>query len=164
MFPNTDVDDTPLKPCATVDNPFTSDLAWLMHRAVRVLTEDFDAACQANGLRDMRDPLVLAVAGDGTPRTQTEIANTLGLDKSTLMSIIDRLEELKLVTRETDPANRRIRIPRTTEAGQAVLERTLKDRDDRVSQTLAGFSTDDVQELRTQLWQIAMRQAGAAAV
>lgn len=158
MFPNTDMESTPLKPCATVDDPFTSDLAWLMHRAVRVLTEDFDSACQANGLRDMRDPMVLAVAADGTARTQTDIANTLGLEKSTLMSIIDRLEEQGLLTRETDPDNRRIRLPRTTESGQALLDRILRDRDTTVNQTLAGFGADEVRQLRTFLWRIATRQ------
>lgn len=163
MFPNTDLDATPLKPCATVDDPFSGDLTWLMHRAVTTLTEDFDSACRDNGLRDMRDPLVLAVAGDGTPRTQTEIAITLGLDKSTLMGILDRLEEQGFLIRETDPANRRIRIPRTTDAGHAVLDKVQKGRDAKVSETLAGFGADDVKQLRAFLWRIATRQHPALA-
>ena len=91
---------------------------------LRVLTEAFDAACHENGLRDLRDTLVLAVAGDGTSRTQIEIANALGFDKSTLMSIIDRLVKQDYLVREVDPANRRIRITRTTETGHEVLNRT----------------------------------------
>ena len=155
MLPDVDLDTPSLKPCATVDSPFTSDLTWLMHRAVGVLTGNFDAACRDNGLHDMRDTLVLAVAGDGTPRTQIEIATTLGLDKSTLMSIIDRLEKQGYVVRDADPANRRIRIPRTTEKASAVLNRALAARDQVVDQTLAGFGEDDVRQLRTLLWKIA---------
>lgn len=106
----------------------------------------------------MRDPMVLAVAADGTARTQTEIANTLGLEKSTLMSIIDRLEEQGLLTRETDPDNRRIRLPRTTESGQVLLDKILEDRDNTVNQTLASFGADEIRQLRTFLWRIATRQ------
>lgn len=155
MIPDVDLESPALKPCATVDDPYTSDLTWLMHRAVRVLTENFDSACRDHGLRDMRDTLVLATAADGTPRTQIEIANTLGLDKSTLMSIIDRLEEQGYLVREADPANRRIRIPRTTESGEVVLARALAARDQAVEQTLSGFVDGDIGQLRTLLWKIA---------
>ncbi|QIK84072.1 MarR family winged helix-turn-helix transcriptional regulator [Sanguibacter sp. HDW7] len=158
MLPDVDLESQPLKPCAAVDDPFSSDLTWLMHRALKVLSDDFDAACRDNGLRDMRDTLVLATAADGTPRTQIEIANTLGLDKSTLMSIVDRLENEGLMVREADPSNRRIRIPRTTPEGQAVLDRALAGRDKAVSTTLATFQPDDVTALRTLLWQIATAQ------
>lgn len=155
MLPDVDLDALPIKPCAAVDDPFTSDLTWLMHRAVKVLTENFDAACQEHGLRDMRDTLVLAAAGDGSTRTQVEIATTLGLNQSTLMSIIDRLEGQGLLVREEDPTNRRIRLPRTTSLGQQVLDQALEARDRAVDQTLSGFTDGDVTKLRTLLWKIA---------
>lgn len=155
VIPEVDLDADPIKPCAAVDDPFTSDLTWLMHRAVRVLSENFDAACRQNGLRDMRDTLVLAAGGDGTPRTQIEMATTLGLDKSTLMSIIDRLEARGYMVREVDPDNRRIRIPRTTDAGQEVLAHALAGRDAAVDQTLSGYADGEVAQLRTLLWKIA---------
>lgn len=159
MLPDVDLDTPAIKPCAAVDDPFSADLTWLMHRAVKALTEDFDEACRHHGLRDMRDTLVLAVAGDGTPRTQTEIAATLGLDKTTLVSIIDRLEQRGLLVREADPANRRIRIPRTTTEGKDVLERALKSRDEVVDATLEGFAGDEIAQLRTSLWKITTASA-----
>lgn len=158
MLPDVDLEAQPLKPCAAVDDPFSSDLTWLMHRALKVLSDDFDAACRDNGLRDMRDTLVLATAADGTPRTQIEIANALGLDKSTLMSIIDRLETEGHIIREADPNNRRIRIPRTTPRGQAALDRALAARDEGVNATLSSFGEHDITALRTLLWKIATAQ------
>lgn len=158
MLPDVDLEAHPIKPCAAVDDPFTSDLTWLMHRAVKVLTENFDAACRAVGLRDMRDTLVLATAGDGTPRTQIEMATTLGLDKSTLMGIIDRLEEQGYLVREVEPSNRRVRVPRTTDAGHEVLARALTGRDRAIEETLSDFVDDDVAQLRTLLWRIATAQ------
>lgn len=155
VIPTVDLETPALQPCATVDDPFTSDLTWLMHRAVRVLTEDFDAVCVEVGLKDMRDTLVLAVCGDGTARTQVEVAATLGLDKTTLMSILDRLEQQGFLVREVNPGNRRVRIPKTTSAGRSVLEQALARRDERVADTLQSLSENDVSALRTQLWKIA---------
>ena len=149
------IDLVALKDCPLVGDPVTGDLTWLMHRAVRVLTESFDAACRTNGLRDMRDVLVLGMAGDPHARTQIEIAGSLGLDKSTLMGIIDRLEGGGLLVREADPTNRRIRIPRTTKVGRAVLERTMAERDRKVAAVLSGFEEDEVRQLRAFLWDIA---------
>nr|WP_245190272.1 MarR family transcriptional regulator [Leucobacter exalbidus] len=103
----------------------------------------------------MRDTLVLAVCGDGIDRTQIEIAETLGLDKTTLMSILDRLEKQEFLVRNTDPRNRRVRIPCTTPAGQSVLDEALSRRDERVSNTLSDFNEDEIGALRTQLWRIA---------
>lgn len=155
MIPNVDLETPALKPCATVDNPFTSDLTWLMHRAVRVLTNDFDTVCVEFGLKDMRDTLVLAVCGDGIARTQIGVSATLGLDKTTLMGILDRLEGQGFLVREINPQNRRVRIPKTTPTGQAVLERVLEERDKRVAKTLTNFDRDEIKALRTQLWRIA---------
>lgn len=155
VIPDVDLDTPAIKPCATVDDPFTSDLTWLMHRAVGVLSADFDAACRENGLRDMRDTLVLAVAGDGIARTQIEIATTLGLDKSTLVAIIDRLEKQGLLVREVDPENRRVRIPSTTPQGKEALDSALAARDRAVSRTLEPLDEGDTTRLRTLLWTIA---------
>lgn len=159
MISDVDLETPALKPCATVDDPFTSDFTWLLHRAERVLVHDFDEACRNIGLKDMRDTLVLAVAGDGIPRTQIEIAQTLGLDKTTLSAIIDRLERQGYVLRSTDPSNRRIRLPTTTAAGQDVLSRALAARDEIVAGTLSAFSGDDLDVLRTLLWRLATSKA-----
>jgi len=153
-----DLETPALKPCATVDNPFTSDLTWLAHRAERALTEEFDEACRSVGRKDMRDTLVLAVAGDGESRTQTEIAKTLGLDKTTLGAIIDRLERRELLVRTADPGNKRIRIPTTTPEGQDVLAAALAARDEAVSWSLDGMSEDELATLRTLLWRVATSQ------
>ncbi|MFB7892799.1 MarR family winged helix-turn-helix transcriptional regulator [Microbacterium sp. NPDC056044] len=155
MIPAVDLETPAIKPCAAVDDPFTSDFTWLLHRAERVLTQNFDEACRNVGLKDMRDTLVLAVAGDGETRTQIEIAQTLGLDKTTLGAIIDRLESQGYIVRSTDPSNRRIRIPTTTEHGQAILARALVARDEVVAGTLSSFTGDDLHVLRTLLWRLA---------
>lgn len=104
---------------------------------------------------DMRNTLVLAVTGDGTPRTQIEIADTLGLDKSTSISVIGRLEKQGHLVRDSDPSNQRIRIPRTTGEEHEGLNHVLAARDQTVEWTLAGFVDGEADQLRTLLWKIA---------
>ena len=58
----------------------------------------------------LRDYIVLS-AVDKTPNvTQGELGKALGLDKTTLMSQLDRLERMGLVVRRSDPRDRRARI------------------------------------------------------
>ncbi|MFC5502997.1 MarR family winged helix-turn-helix transcriptional regulator [Lysinimonas soli] len=49
--------------------------------------------------------------------TQIELAKSLGLDKTTLMSQLDKLEKAALITRRSDPHDRRRRVPEITKAG-----------------------------------------------
>ena len=51
--------------------------------------------------------------------TQKEIADRLGVEAATLVPIIDRLEELRLVQRRPDPNDRRNNLIFTTERSQA---------------------------------------------
>lgn len=71
----------------------SSDLTWLAFRAADALAAAFNQAARDAGLADLRDWLVLALIGDGTERTQLEIATHLGIDKSTLVPLLDRLEK-----------------------------------------------------------------------
>lgn len=155
VIPDVDLETPAIKPCATVDDPFTSDLTFLMHRAERVLAREFDSACREFGLKDMRDTLVLAVAADGVARTQIEIATALGLDKTTLGAIIDRLVGDGFIERTELPGNRRSKIPVTTTSGQQVLARALTRRDELVADTMGRLVGDEVAQLRTLLWKVA---------
>jgi len=61
--------------------------------------------------RKLRDYIVLSLR-DMTPNlTQVELGKTLELDKTTLMSQLDRLEPMGLVVRCSDPRDERARIP-----------------------------------------------------
>jgi DNA-binding MarR family transcriptional regulator len=59
---------------------------------------------------------------DGAQRTQLEIATHLGIDKSTLVPLLDRLERDGLIIRATSERDRRVRIPQATPAGLKVVK------------------------------------------
>ncbi len=117
-----------------------SDLTWLVFRAADALAAAFNRAARQAGLADLRDWLVLALIGDGTDRTQFEIATHLGIDKSTLVPILDRLEKAGLLARTASGHDRRVRIPRPTQPGRDVVEAVAVARDHAIDERLAAIS------------------------
>ena len=53
--------------------------------------------------------------------TQGELEKELELDKTTLMSQLDRLERMGLVVRRSDPRDRRARIPEITGGREGLM-------------------------------------------
>jgi DNA-binding MarR family transcriptional regulator len=141
--------------CSSVDSLDTADLTWLMHRAAEVLRSDFDGVAKAAGLADLRDWLVLSVVTDGIPRTQLEIARQLGIDKTTLISVLDRLEGHGYIVRSSSPTDRRVRIPAATQAGVAVFKRVTVERDAAIAARLGDVPQAEQRALRSALWAIA---------
>lgn len=105
----------------TPPEALASDLCWLLTRASQVLYAQFSAALQASGISP-RQHAVLATALTGE-HTQTDIARTVGLDKTTMMVTLDELERSGLAQRRPLATDRRARVVAVTPAGErAVLE------------------------------------------
>lgn len=155
MLPEMDPDSDAVTPCSAIDDPITADLTWLMQRATRVLSDDFDELAREQGLSDLRDCLVLSVVADGAERSQLEISRSLGIDKTTLVAILDRLVDKGLVTRELSARDRRIRIPAITEAGDRILRAVMSARDRAIDARLDALPVGEASVLRTALWRIA---------
>jgi DNA-binding MarR family transcriptional regulator len=130
------------------------DLTWLAHRAAEALKEAFNKVSRAAGLADLRDWLVLALVGDGSPRTQLEIARELGIDKTTLVAIIDRLEKDGLIVRNVSERDRRVRIPAATPRGIEVKNQVAIARDAAINERLAAIPTSDHAKFHGMLWSI----------
>jgi DNA-binding MarR family transcriptional regulator len=95
------------------------DVNWLLHRAAQRLGEAVDAEASRHGV-GMRGQLVLAALAQESGRTQLALGAALALDKTTLTTVLDKLEAAGLVRRLPDPKDRRVRIPEITEAGRAL--------------------------------------------
>lgn len=95
----------------------TSDLNWLLHRAAQRIGDALQVAAREHGI-DMRAHLVLSVLSRGYCGTQLQLGASLGLDKTTLTTVLDRLERDGFVHRRPDPTDRRVRIPEITDAGR----------------------------------------------
>jgi DNA-binding MarR family transcriptional regulator len=135
-------------------NPGTDDLTWLAHRAAEALGEAFNHVSREAGLADLRDWLVLALVSDGTQRTQLEIATQLGIDKSTLVPLLDRLEKDGLIVRTLSERDRRVRIPQATPAGVEVVSTVAVARDAAINDRLAAIPPSDRAIFHAALWSI----------
>ena len=69
-----------------------TDLTWLLHRAAQRTRAALDQVAQVQGLTGVRDWIVLSALIAGPGRTQPALGHALGLDKTTLTSLLDRLE------------------------------------------------------------------------
>ena len=141
-------------PRESTGNPGTGDLTWLAHRAAAALGEAFNKVSREAGLTDLRDWLVLVMAGDPGQRTQLEIATQLGIDKSTLVPILDRLERDGLIVRTFSERDRRVRIPRATPAGLAVASQVAIARDAAINDRLAAIPPSQRAAFHATLWSI----------
>ncbi len=152
----------PAPPPAAPGHPGVDDLTWLAHRAAEALGEAFNKASQDAGLADLRDWLVLAlISGDGTPRTQLQIATQLGIDKSTLVPLLDRLEREGLIVRTTSERDRRVRIPQATPAGIKVVKKVAIARDAAINDRLAAIPPSERASFHATLWRIVEGTASA---
>jgi DNA-binding MarR family transcriptional regulator len=139
-----------------------ADLTLLLHAAADRMVVDLDKAAIELGLNDVRDWLVLAALDDGAQRTQLELSRMICVDKTTLISVLDRLEQQQLIVRTVDPSDRRVRIPQITAAGKRVYSKFAAARDAAESQALDGIDTEQRAVLMDLLARIARRQTTRA--
>ena len=115
---------------------------------------------------------VLAQAGGSVPvwlvlislksqqvRNQRELAEAVGIREATLTHHLNSMDELGLITRRRDPANRRVHLVELTEAGEAAFLR-LRGAATAFDQRLrAGLSGDEVSQLEALLGRLAANVA-----
>jgi DNA-binding MarR family transcriptional regulator len=95
---------------------FAGNLAWLLYRAHWALAAELTRALEPLGV-SARGYHVLSAALSGT-HTQTELAEMVGLDKTTMVVTVDELERDGLAERQLSPEDRRARIITVTAAGR----------------------------------------------
>lgn len=120
-----------------------------------------DDVARRHGLAGARDWLVLSALAAGPRQTQLSLAHSLSLDKTTLTSLLDRLENRGLITRCLDTHDRRARIPVLTDAGRSVQRTVAAARDRAEADALHGFTTAERELLRGLLSRLTAEQHGS---
>jgi MarR family transcriptional regulator, transcriptional regulator for hemolysin len=98
---------------------FTGNLAWLLYRAHWALASELTAALAPVGISPRGYHVLQAALSD--EHTQTELAEMIGLDKTTMVVAVDELERDGLAERRPSPHDRRARIIAVTAAGKRKL-------------------------------------------
>jgi DNA-binding MarR family transcriptional regulator len=147
-------DDLATGPCDAAAGA-RDDLTWLLHRCAQRMRGALDEAARQHGLNGARDWIVLSAIAAGPRQTQLALAQSLGLDKTTMTSLLDRLESAGLVTRYQNSRDRRARIPELTETGNRVQHELIAARDRAEAAVLRQFSADEQRVLRAMLNRLA---------
>ncbi len=101
-------------------SPLTERLGYLLKHAQLALGELTGPALAPFEITG-RELAVLVVLGAHEPISQQQAAGQLGVDRTTMVDIIDALERKDLVARRPDPADRRRNMVQLTAHGLHVL-------------------------------------------
>jgi DNA-binding MarR family transcriptional regulator len=97
-----------------------------------------------------RDFVVLDTLADQDADSQHELAERLGINRTIMVRLIDRLQEAGYVTRTRNPANRRSYMLSITEEGRAArdaMRQVIAERDARVTAILTPDERQRLNEL-----------------
>ncbi len=72
---------------------------------------------------DVKQHAVLCVLADEGPMTQRELGHRLGIDRTTIVAVVDGLDEKSLVERRRSPADRRAYLLTLTPSGERAQQR-----------------------------------------
>ncbi|MBV8637119.1 MAG: MarR family transcriptional regulator [Candidatus Eremiobacteraeota bacterium] len=134
--------------CSKTPAVLRDAFSWALARLTQTFIAAQNAALEELGLT-MRSFAVLATVSERAARTQLEIAQVVGLDKSTLVSTIDELEKRGLVERRADPADRRARVVESTPAGRKLGARGAEIVAGTEAKLLGGFNPSEASRLKS---------------
>jgi DNA-binding MarR family transcriptional regulator len=135
-----------------VEHRLASNTGYLAHLASQ-RAEQFTRTLLPPG-RDTRDLAVLSVLAEGTV-SQARLGDLLDVNRTVMITVIDRLERAGLVLRERDPADRRRYALRITPDGVSMLGTMLESARQADARLLAPLTPADQGQLNSALGRIA---------
>ncbi|MCR3749843.1 DNA-binding transcriptional regulator, MarR family [Lentzea californiensis] len=118
-----------------------TDLMMLLHRTGHALETELTARLAEIGLTP-RARCVLSSALDAE-LTQTEIADMISIDKTTMVVTMDALESAGYAERRPSPTDRRARVVVVTEQGRAIVAKADDVYQDVVGSVLGSLPDDE---------------------
>ena len=134
-------------------------LGYLLKHAQLQMAELTAKALTPYGI-DGRELGVLLVLADHEPASQQQAAQRLGIDRTTMVALLDTLEGKGLVSRHPHADDRRRNVVELTDAGQDTLRRATRASDDAEREFLAALSPRAAQQLRDSLQTIVTHPDG----
>ena len=125
-------------------------LGYLLKHAQLRMTELTTKALAPYGI-DGRELGVLLVLAGREPASQQEAAQRLGIDRTTMVAMLDTLEGKGLVSRHPDANDRRRNVVELTDTGQDTLRQATEASDGAEREFLSSLSPQAAQHLRNSL-------------
>ena len=146
-----------------VDMPIAlqQSIGFLLGRAAASAREDFRARLVAQGVNAKHYTVLSYVDAHG-PQSQSAIGTGLALDRTTMVQLIDELEQLGVVERGHNAANRRAYLVQVTPAGRTLVKRLARAAAASDAAIQAGLSAEEVVVLRDLLTRLVANQPTAS--
>jgi MarR family transcriptional regulator for hemolysin len=109
----------------TVEERFSAAL----HATARSWRLAIDARLKDLGIGQAGWMTIAMIAKSSAPLSQRELADLLGIEGPSVVSMLDRLERDGLVRRAPSPLDRRVKLAHLTEDGRALYARVRKEAD-----------------------------------
>ena len=137
-------------------------LGYLLKHAFFEL-EELHTVHLARGAVNVRELSVLLLLDGREPESQQQAAGRLGVDRTTMVGLLDALEGKGLVARQPDPADRRRNVVVLTSAGRRALKEAKAASDKAERELLADLSSAEARQLRDLLARVLDRSSSARA-
>jgi DNA-binding MarR family transcriptional regulator len=135
-------------------------LGYLLKHAHLQLSERGNKALAPFGI-DGKELGILVVIAGPEPLSQQQVAQRLGVDRTTMVAMLDALERKGIVSRHPDAGDRRRNVVELTEAGRGTFSEAVKVRDAAERAYLAPLGAQDAQRLRSSLKNIVTGPEGS---
>ena len=129
-------------------------LTYLLKHALLTL-EDLHAEHLAATGVNARELAVLLFLDGREPESQQQAAAHLGVDRTTMVGLLDSLEGKGLVARQADAGDRRRNVVALTDAGRRTLGTATEASDQAEQRLLGGLDEAEARRLRDLLTRVA---------
>ena len=136
------------------DGGLEDELGWSLHRVYSGFRQSA-AGSVADVPGGSRGYQVLVAVDADTRSSQLALAQRLGIDRTAMTYLVDDLEAAGLVTRQPDPADRRVRHVVITAAGRAALTRARRALRSTEELLLGALAPEEAAQLRALLVRVA---------
>ena len=123
---------------------------YLLYRAAATSTSMADARLRELGLT-ARQVGILTLVVEARPLTQRQLGETIGIDRTTMVALIDDLEGKALIERRTHPSDRRAFLIHPTKKGARAQARAITVLDEQAAAFLAPLTAEQRAQLATLL-------------
>ena len=144
---------------ATTGSQASRRLGYLFKHAGRLMAELNDAVLAPFGI-EPRELGILIVIDSYEPASQQQVAERIGIDRTTMVAMLDTLEAKGLLSRRPDTEDRRRNVVELTPAGHDILSRAVAASDTAEAELLAPLSPEEAKQLRDLLARVVARTHG----
>ena len=148
----------------TTAGALTDDVGFLLSRASAQFVRASNGVLASYGLRVRPYSVLLLACSSSGGVSQRDLAETLALDPSQVVSLVDELAASGLVERRPSEIDRRAKLVVATAAGRALRDEVLPVVEASVATQLGDLTATEQLLLRDLLSRLALRGAGGAPV